>query len=305
MGTNYDISNKYYWRLVESVQDDVWINLTTGAIVPSQEYATNNKYRIVMNKTVTKNDTNDSYYENGIEWDVEAQHIIGYQTNVSWTDETLGYDQAVNGIFETASQVYGIQITPAASNQILGITSRLDFHIEQIVDNSYIIPNRINVGVYFKDNTFKVFNEIALDPVSGNITIDLDNPESPIEAITIVSTADVDWHQCHTMRISNVDCDKMLDGYSSIPSAGDNLVQLAYRGNDDADRQSAIIISAYKSPDPGVHAPSYAAYMGINDYDLGSHRGSYIDARGAKFVGDIYFYRNYNRSRICIRSGNT
>ena len=287
-GTNYNISNKYYWRLVESVQDDdVWINLTTGAIAPSKEYATNNKYRIVMNKTVTKNDTNDSYYENGIEWDVEAQHIIGYQTNVSWTDKTLGYNQAVNGIFETASQVYGIQITPAASNQILGITSRLDFHIEQIVDNSYIIPNRINVGVYFKDNTFKVFNEIALNPVSGNITIDLDNPESPIEAITIVSTADVDWHQCHTMRISNVDCDKTLDKFSSIPSAGDNLVQLGYRGNDNVDRQSAIIISAYKSPDPGVHAPSYAQYMGINDFDLASHRGSYIDARGAKFVGDI------------------
>ena len=290
-GTNYNISNKYYWRLVESVQDDVWINLSTGAVAPSQAYATNNKYEISMLNTVTKDEINsttrDTYRDNGIMWQCEAQQIIGYQTNVSWTDNTLGYNQAINGIFETASMVYGIQITPSASNTILGITSRLEFYIKQIVDNSYIIPNKINIGVYFQDDTFKVFNDVALDSTSGYVSLNLDNPEAPIEAITIVSTSDVNWHQCHTMRISNVTCDKMLDGYSSIPSAGDNLIQLGYRGQDDADRQSAIIISAYKSPDPGVHAPSYAAYMGINDFDLASHRGSYIDARGAKFVGDI------------------
>ena len=292
VGTNYDISNKYYWRLVESVQnDDVWINLSTGAVAPSREYATNNKYEISMLNTVTKDEINsttqDVYRDNGIIWQCEAQQIIGYQTNVSWTSNTLGYNQAINGIFETASMVYGIQITPSASNPILGITSRLEFYIRQIVDNSYIIPNKINIGVYFQDNTFKVFNDVVLDSVSGYVSLNLDSPEAPIEAITIVSTSDVNWHQCHTMRISNITCDRMLYGYSSIPSAGDNLVQLGYRGQDDADRQSAIIISAYNSPDPGVHAPSYAAYIGINDFDLGSHRGSYIDARGAKFVGDI------------------
>ena len=284
-GSNYNISNKYYWRLVNSVSaQDVWINLTTGAIAQSQEYATNNKYSISMLKTQTYD--GQINHDNNIVWQCSAQQIIGYQTNVSWTDETLMSDEAINGIFETASMVYGIQITPAATNEILGITSSLEFNIKQIVDNSYIIPNKINIGVYFQDNTFKVFNDVIIDEY-GHVTINLNNPESPIEAITIVSTADVNWKQCHRMRISNIDCDRTLDGYSAMPTSGDNLVQLGYRGTDDEDRQAAIIISAYKSPDPNVHAPSYAQYMGINNFDLSSHRGSYIDARGAKFVGDI------------------
>ncbi len=45
--------------------------------------------------------------------------------------------------------------------------------------------------------------------------------------------------------------DSVKDG-DSTPEAGDEIMQLGYRGNDDAERQSAIILSAYKSPDSGI-----------------------------------------------------
>ena len=285
VGTSYNVSNKYYWRLVDSILSDAYVNLTTGALTQNQQYASTNDYEVAMKITQTKY-SGDTYYNNAIEWGAAAQTIQGLQTNVSWADGTLGQNEAVHGTFSSASQIYGIQITPREQSDDFPITSRLEFNIKQKVDNSYIIPNKINIGVYFNNDTFMMFNNVLLDG-NGDVVLDLDDPDAPIEAIVIVSTADVNWHLCHCMRISNTVCDDMLSGYSSIPSAGDNLVQLGYRGTDDNDRQSAIIISAYKSPDPNVHAPSYAQYMGINDFNLGSHRGSYIDARGAKFVGDI------------------
>lgn len=62
---------------------------------------------------------------------------------------------------------------------------------------------------------------------------------------------------------------------------------LGYRGTDDKKRQSAIYISAYTSLDKGLTAPLLAQYQGINDFNLESHRKSYFDAVGAKFVGNF------------------
>lgn len=71
------------------------------------------------------------------------------------------------------------------------------------------------------------------------------------------------------------------------PEVGDNIVQLGYRGVDDTARQSAIYISAYQSLDSGLTAPLMAQYRGINDFNLASHRSSYFDATGSKFVGNF------------------
>ena len=71
------------------------------------------------------------------------------------------------------------------------------------------------------------------------------------------------------------------------PEIGDSIVMCGYRGTDDAARQSAIYISAYSSLDEGLTAPLLAQYQGINDFNLESHRTSYYDAVGAKFVGDF------------------
>ena len=71
------------------------------------------------------------------------------------------------------------------------------------------------------------------------------------------------------------------------PSKGDAIAMLGYRGTDDEKRQSAIYISAYTSLDSGLTAPLMAQYKGINDFSLSSHRKTYWDAKGAKFVGDF------------------
>lgn len=82
--------------------------------------------------------------------------------------------------------------------------------------------------------------------------------------------------------ISRTDCDGTVN-----PEVGDSIVMLGYRGNDDADRQSAIYISAYTSLDSGLIAPLFAQYRGINDFNLAKHRTTYHDARGSKVVGQF------------------
>lgn len=330
-GTNNNVANKYYWRLVQAIDSDIYINLTTGAEMSLETGAhtenKNNEYYVTMFDTKTKKGENE-YFNNGINWTVNKQEITGINTNVDWRELGSLDGAAVHGMFVSASQVYGIQITPDKDN----LTSYLEFIITQKVEDTAIVPTKINIGVYFKDDTFKIWNEVPLDNDRdnfGHVRLDLEDADAPIEAITIVSTADVNWHRCHRMKLSNYyegitnngqivtslnvqstptsnsGCDYIVSKLASIPSAGDNIVQLGYRTSynnpeDDPNinRQSAIIISAYKSIDNGgmledetvvdpIVAPSYAQYIGIDDFHLYTHRQSYIDGKGARFIGDI------------------
>lgn len=86
----------------------------------------------------------------------------------------------------------------------------------------------------------------------------------------------------HYIVISTVTKDGSVN-----PEIGDTIAMLGYRGTDDKKRQSAIYISAYTSLDKGLTAPLLAQYQGINDFNLESHRKSYFDAVGAKFVGNF------------------
>lgn len=86
----------------------------------------------------------------------------------------------------------------------------------------------------------------------------------------------------HYIVISTVTKDGTVN-----PEIGDTIAMLGYRGTDDKKRQSAIYISAYTSLDKGLTAPLLAQYQGINDFNLESHRKSYYDAIGAKFIGDF------------------
>ena len=85
--------------------------------------------------------------------------------------------------------------------------------------------------------------------------------------------------------------DSVKDG-ASVPEVGDEIMQLGYRGTDDAERQSAIILSAYKTPDAGMKSPAIVQYVGINDFNLSTHRYSYQSANGNKFVGDFSIIDN-------------
>lgn len=80
--------------------------------------------------------------------------------------------------------------------------------------------------------------------------------------------------------------DSVKDGVS-LPEPGDEIMQLGYRGNDDAERQSAIILSAYKSPDTGIQSPAIVQYTGINDFNLSSHRYTYLAHNGNVLRGNL------------------
>ena len=69
--------------------------------------------------------------------------------------------------------------------------------------------------------------------------------------------------ECNYIVLSSNDYDGTL-----APEVGDKICQLGYRGTNDNARQSAIILSAYKSPDVNVTAPSIVQYAGINSYSL-------------------------------------
>lgn len=97
-----------------------------------------------------------------------------------------------------------------------------------------------------------------------------------------VGTTNIEGINYHYIVLS----DTTKDG-TSIPTVGDEISQLGYRGTDDKDRQSAIIISAYKTPDTTVEAPSFVQYKGIDDFNLTKHQYNVIAANGNKFRGDF------------------
>lgn len=66
---------------------------------------------------------------------------------------------------------------------------------------------------------------------------------------------------------------------------GDNIVLLG--SLTDVDRQNAIIISAYKSPDVNVKAPSIVQYKGINDFTLSGHIYNKIASDGNLLRGEL------------------
>lgn len=77
--------------------------------------------------------------------------------------------------------------------------------------------------------------------------------------VTGVSNEPVD--DKHYIILSATDCDTG----SSIPLAGDEMVQLGYRGEGNAGRQSAIIIAGATADDT---SPFIREHMGINSYSL-------------------------------------
>ena len=71
-------------------------------------------------------------------------------------------------------------------------------------------------------------------------------------------------------------------------AAGDEISMLGSRDANDVPRQSALYFSAYTSIDTGLTAPFIASYRGVNDFNLASHRKTYMDAVGSAFFGQFY-----------------
>lgn len=90
----------------------------------------------------------------------------------------------------------------------------------------------------------------------------------------------IDGYTYNYIEISKTDCDGTV-----TPEVGDEIAMLGNRT--DTSRQTAIYLSAYNSIDPELKAPLFAQYVGINDYSIAKHRKTYIDAKGASFIGNF------------------
>ncbi len=86
---------------------------------------------------------------------------------------------------------------------------------------------------------------------------------------------------------------------TTVPAVGDNIVQLGYNGQtEDVARQTAVILSAYPTMDTGVTPPSLAFYKGINDFNLASHRYTFIDGLNNEFMGNFKILVNGNYENL-------
>ena len=293
-GVNYDVSNKYYWRLVTEILPDRYMNLSSGAELTLDE----SQQATVNSVTITAPylaDTNDTRLDTG--WNTQAQQISGVITGTSWTETSGGADAQTVGTMTTTNTVFGIQITP-----VKGSTT-------EIVNANYFgfscTPARLNVGIYYTDGTSQYF--VAPDKLQTSYRYET-LTQAPIEAIVITNAEEVEWKVVHGIRLSNTDCAPMIDGYTSIPSIGDNVIQLGYRYGEnveDKSRSSAIIIAAYNTPDSELTPPSYAQYTNIIDYELSKHRQTYIDAKGSRFVGNFYVDANTSIQDIIDQTAHT
>lgn len=292
-GANYDVSNKYYWRLVTEILPDRYMNLSSGAELSLDEL----QQATVNSVTITAPylaDTNDARLDTG--WNTQAQQITGVITGASWTETSGGADEQTVGTMTTTNTVFGIQITP-----IKGSTT-------EIVNANYFgfscTPARLNVGIYYTDGTSQYF--VAPDKLQTSYRYETLS-QAPVEAIVITNAEEVEWKVVHGIRLSNTDCAPMIDGYTSIPSIGDNVIQLGYRYDNEKDksRSSAIIIAAYNTPDSELTPPSYAQYTNIIDYELSKHRQTYIDAKGSRFVGNFYVDANTSIQDIINQTAHT
>lgn len=305
-GVNYNVANKYYWRKVNGLLADKYINLSTGEQRDRGEnLPTSLQFKIGLKATQTQLKSDTPLINNEIRWKVQSQG-----QEVYWSNTIINGYTAAAVIMTTASQSLGIQIVPDVEDvSKLATTVKLELYIAKYGSMTSDKAENINVGVYFNDGTYKFFPNIESSSGTNEYVIDLDNPPTPIECITIVSTNKIDWYLCHGMILSNTNKDSSpltSDAaiLASYPGPGDNLVQLGYHGGDPdlAYRQSAIIISANKTIDqggtyngyniPAIVSPSYAQYQGIGSisnhrYDLYVYRQSYFDANGATFKGDI------------------
>lgn len=99
--------------------------------------------------------------------------------------------------------------------------------------------------------------------------------------VTSVTSDDNDFHMIELSKTT-------ADG-STDPAAGDEIVQLGYRGTASGTeyRKSAVILSAYPTPDTGLTPASLAFYQGINDFALTTHRKTYLDALSNEFIGNF------------------
>lgn len=219
------------------------------------------------NATLNGDLTVDEVNATSVDSDTITAHDLVVTGNAHFFNLTIDEIKSVGG-----------QIILSAANATID-------YVEQR-NGQYILAWKKNDGSKGVENHFRVndqvicqtFNVTNLNGVVENkyywaVVATVGNDEFTIDDETV---------DCHYIALSTTE----YDG-SSVPEAGDKICQLGYRGTDDNARQSAIILSAYQSPDPNVTAPSMVQYEGINSFSLDGKAKNIISHGNSTFTGDF------------------
>jgi len=301
-GTNFDVSNKYYWRKVIGHESPVYMNLKTGEELQSGQSELYNE--VYINTPTLSYTVDGTTYNVNKGWNVAVQQM----SEVTWTPDSSVIDGTTRGTMGTKGTTFGIQLTPNTSTG----------SIQDIVPETFSFTcdkSRLGVGFVYQDGSYEWF--AAPEQGQSSYVFSL-TTSTPIDTVIIINADEVEWKLVRGIILSNTIKDSALTKEeggqtiqiaSSIPSIGDNITQLGHRYNEadselgqntDAakERGSAIIIAAYHTPDKGetingtykrgLTPPSYAQYKLINDFYLTRFRHTFFDAKGSAFYGNFY-----------------
>lgn len=278
---SYNISSKYYWRLVKQVGSSVkYVNLNpkyTG-------------YRKVSDSSI------NSY---SIKFD-DLEYTTSQDTFTDFTGEALyGGSWLPNTKFWTIKETTN---TLKLYNQDYCLNGgTLSFTTKYNTSNA--INTSLNIIVVYDDGTVEYHN--SYDQTNDEFTYQdtysvTTQVDKNVDYFLITSNEIQKWDACNWIDLGNVNTSgqpKEYDddpthnpnGASSIPTIGDNICQLGYRYTSASDkkRASAIIIASYETPDDGITPPSYAQYQDITDFNLSTHRKTFFDANGGTVIGNF------------------
>lgn len=289
-GTSYHTRNKYYWRLVEGTDNGTpaYINFD------KQE---------VWSKSGTPNSTisfGDIYFEHNDGVTIDINNFDVY------AEESGTYDPSTYK-WNPTSTLYGLVIEPfeMINGEKVRISLSDGYFCFETFDYS-----KMSITFYYDDGTIKYIKE----PNAYNLEyINGINANLGVNKI-VLHTAIIDkWDECNWIRLSNTVKDSLKAGKSPVPDVGDNLAQLGYRYQmlpdyedtdewyeehpDEVGRASAIITSAYATPDnggtyegktyPPIKPPSFVQYGKITDFRLFTHRLNVVSHGFNSFRGDF------------------
>ena len=161
------------------------------------------------------------------------------------------------------------EIKSVGGQIILSAANATIDHVEQN-NGQWLLAWKYEDGEKGINNQFKVNDQVICQTFNETTTNGTSiNTKYYWAVVTMVGSGS------YIINGENCDCHYIVlsssqDGFDgqSEPAVGDKICQLGYRGTDDPQRQSAIILSAYRSPDPNVTAPSIVQYEGINSFHL-------------------------------------
>ena len=301
-GTTYDTENKYYWRLVRARDNGT----------PKYINFDNNDVRNTAPSTFQINFNNGFQYGSSYSYTDNYQNFtITSQVNGEWAGNSYA------GVFTPSSTLYGIQLKQHSSDTRILSGGSLIFDTSK--------KTKLNVGIYYDDGTFDykpadtyktnyvvqpnadknieaiIINTAVIDKYDACNWIDLSNviKDTGVSGKSAIPTIGDNICQLG-YRYQNLSSSDLADlGYDSseVDDAGQSLTMTYNNASDkqawlkahkdEAARASAIIIAAYNTPDSDVVPPSYAQYQYINEFNLTNHRGSWFDATGAYFKGNL------------------